>query len=229
MAALGLVTGTCTGHICWPPMTYGPSLVTTVLVTKVQPLHDKAPRLPHCKPCGENPACHPGQVEAVCKTVMAGTDVPAIPVPTAKTLDAETDAILVALAPKMCATRLPLARISDPINCGSAVAIGSPTVLLCTGGGAATSMATAAAGAGLGAVAAIGAAAGIFTIAGMLAGLAGGSDGSGGGSGGGDASFDIDAAAPGVNVDPTITKTIGGKGGLQNNRASTDNSDIICD
>ena len=160
---------------------------------------------------------------------MAGTDVPAIPVPTVKTLDPETDAILLALAPKMCATRLPLARIADPINCGSAVAIGSPTVLLCSGGGAATSMATAAAGAGLGAVAAIGAAAGIFTIAGMLAGLAGGAGGGGGGGGGGDDSFDIDAAAPGVNVDPSITKTIGGKGGLQNNRTSTDNSDIICD
>ena len=90
-------------------------------------------------------------------------------------------------------------------------------------------MATAAAGAGLGAVAAVGAAAGIFTIAGMLAGLAGGAGGSGGGSGGGDDSFDIDAAAPGVNVDPSITKTIGGKGGLQNNRTTTDNSDIICD
>lgn len=229
MAALALVTGTCTGHVCWPPMGYGPSLVTTVLVTKVLPLHDQSPRLPHCKPCGKNPACHPGLVQPTCKTVMAGTDVPAIPVPTVKTLDAETDAVLKALAPKMCATRLPLARISDPINCGSAVAIGSPTVLLCSGGGAATSMATAAAGAGLGAVAAVGAAAGIFTIAGMLAGLAGGAGGSGGGSGGGDDSFDIDAAAPGVNVDPSITKTIGGKGGLQNNRTTTDNSDIICD
>ena len=100
MTNLALQTGVCTGHACWPPMGYGPSLAQTVRVTKIAPLHDTVVRLPHCKPCGKNPACHPGAVVASTKTVLAGTDVPGIPLVIPKAGDPETEAILTALAPK---------------------------------------------------------------------------------------------------------------------------------
>lgn len=226
MGALALQTGVCTGHGCWPPMGYGPSLAQTVRVTKIAPLHDDVARLPHCKPCGENPMCHPGLVIASVKNVLAGTDVPAIPLVIPKAGDPETEAILTALAPKLCATRLPLARIADTVGCGSAVAVGAPNVLLGTGAGAATSMAKAAKAAGIGAVAAAGAAAAIFTIAGMAASMLGSG---GGGGGGGDDSFDIDEAAGDQSYDPSITKTIGGRGGLGTGKDASTISTTYCD
>ena len=229
MAALALQTGVCTGHACWPPMGYGPSLAQTVRVTKIAPLHDTVVRLPHCKPCGKNPACHPGAVVASTKTVLAGTDVPGIPLVVPKSGDPETEAILTALAPKLCATRLPIARISDSCGCGSAVAVGAPNVLLGTGAGAATSMAKAAVAGGVGAVAAIGAAAAIFTIAGMAASMLGSAGGGGGGGSSEDPSFDIDEAAGGAQYDPSVTKTIGGRGGLSTGKDASTISTIICD
>ena len=229
MAALALQTGVCTGHACWPPMGYGPSLAQTVRVTKIAPLHDTVVRLPHCKPCGKNPACHPGAVVASTKTVLAGTDVPGIPLVVPKSGDPETEAILTALAPKLCATRLPIARISDSCGCGSAVAVGAPNVLLGTGAGAATSMAKAAVAAGVGVVAAVGAAAAVFTIAGMAASMLGSGGGGGGGGSSEDPSFDIDDAAGDVGRDETISQTIGGKGGLSTGRTGTDNSIFYCE
>ena len=201
----------------------------TVRVTKIAPLHDDVTRLPHCKPCGKNPMCHPGLVIASTKNVLAGTDVPAVPLVIPKAGDPETEAILTALAPKLCATRLPLARISDTVGCGSAVAVGAPNVLLGTGAGAATSMAKAAKAAGIGAVAAAGAAAAIFTIAGMAASMLGSAGGGGGGGSSEDDSFDIDEAAGDQSYDPSITKTIGGRGGLSTGKDASTISTTYCD
>lgn len=160
MAAVGLFTGVCTGHGCWPPANYSTNLITNVQVTKIVPIHTGTVRVIHCKPCGKNPACHPGTVKATCSTVMGGSGVPAVPMKTMKTGDVETDAILTAIGPKVCAARVPLARIGDSITCGSAVAVGAPNVLQCSGGSAVAGLAAAAAAAGIaGALAA-----GIFAI-----------------------------------------------------------------
>tara|TARA_B100000287_G_scaffold150860_1_gene142708 strand:- start:31767 stop:32309 length:543 start_codon:yes stop_codon:yes gene_type:complete len=151
MSAFGLTTGVCTGHGCWPPMGYAPSPVTNVQVTKLPPLVSTQIRNVHCKPCGKNPACHPGTVSVGCATVMCGVAAPSTPMPAPKTGDPDTDATLAKLAPKYCASRLPPAKIGTSISCGSKVAVGAPNVLLCSGGSAAKMAAIAAAIAALGA------------------------------------------------------------------------------
>ena len=145
MSAFGLTTGVCTGHGCWPPAGYAPSPVTSVLVTKIPPLVSTQVRLTHCKPCGKNPACHPGTVSVGCATVLCGVGAPATPVPVPKGADPETEAILAKLAPKICASRLPSAKIGTSITCGSKVAVGAPNVLLCKGGDSVSKLAALAA------------------------------------------------------------------------------------
>ena len=149
MAALALQSGVCTGPGCWPPANFAVAQITNVMVTKQFPLSTGDVRVIHCKPCGKNPACHPGVVAASCATVMGGVGAPAIPVPSSKTGDVETDAILAALAPKYCAARKPIGKIADSVGCGSSIAVGAPNVLLCSGGSAIAALAAAAAAAGL--------------------------------------------------------------------------------
>ena len=105
-------------------------------------------RLPHCKPCGKNPACHPGAVVPSGTTVLYGLGPPSIPIPTTKTGDPETDAIITALAPKYCPAVKPASGISDSVGCGSVVAMGSPTVLVYNGGAAVAALSALAAAAG---------------------------------------------------------------------------------
>jgi len=166
MPALALQTGVCSGHACWPPANFAPAQITNVLVNKVQPLSTGDIRIVHCKPCGDNPMCHPGTVAAACATVMGGVGAPAVPLPAFKTGDPETEAILAALAPKVCAVRKPIGGIADSVGCGSVIAVGSPTVLLCNGGSAIAALAAAAAAAG--------ALAGLFTLGFPTIGGAGG-------------------------------------------------------
>ena len=151
MAAFGLTTGVCTGHGCWPPQGYAPSPVTTVKITKIAPLVSTQVRNVHCKPCGKNPACHPGTVSVGCATVDCGVGAPSVPQPVPKTGDAETDAVLAKIGPKICPTGFPPAKIGTSISCGSKVAVGAPNVLLCAGGSSVSKLAAlAAAMAGLG-------------------------------------------------------------------------------
>ena len=145
MSAFGLTTGVCTGHGCWPPAGYAPSPVTTVKVTKIAPLVSTQVRLTHCKPCGKNPACHPGTVSVGCATVDCGVGAPSVPLPVAKTGNAETDAVLAKIGPKICPTGFPPAKIGTSISCGSKVAVGAPNVLLCTGGSSISKLAALAA------------------------------------------------------------------------------------
>ena len=134
MSAFGLTTGVCTGHGCWPPQGYAPSPVTTVKVTKIAPLVSTQIRNVHCKPCGKNPACHPGTVGVGCATVDCGVGSPSVPQKVPKSGDKETDAVMAKIGPKICATGLPPAKIGTAITCGSKVAVGAPTVILCKGG-----------------------------------------------------------------------------------------------
>ena len=145
MSAFGLTTGVCTGHGCWPPAGYAPSPVTTVKVTKIAPLVSTQVRLTHCKPCGKNPACHPGTVSVGCATVDCGVGAPSVPLPVAKTGNAETDAVLAKIGPKICPTGFPPAKIGTSISCGSKVAVGAPNVLLCSGGSSVSKLAALAA------------------------------------------------------------------------------------
>ena len=108
--------------------------------------------------------------------------------------------------------------------------MGAPNVLLGTGAGAATSMAKAAVAGGVGAVAALGAAAAIFTIAGMgQASMLGSAGGGGGGGSSEDSSFDIDELAGDQAYDPSVTKTIGGRGGLSTGKDASTISTTYCD
>jgi len=145
MSAFGLTTGVCTGHGCWPPQGYAPSPITNVKVTKIAPLVSTQIRNVHCKPCGKNPACHPGTVSVGCATVVCGVGAPGMPMPVMKTGHMETDAILAKIGPKICAARLPSAKIGTSISCGSKVAVGAPNVLLCTGGSSISKLAALAA------------------------------------------------------------------------------------
>ena len=150
MPAASLQPGPCSGHACWPPFAFQKSLVTSVKLNKgIFPLAGGDVRLPHCKPCGKNPACHPGAVVPSGTTVLYGLGPPSIPIPTTKTGDPETDAIITALAPKYCPAVKPASGISDSVGCGSVVALGAPTVLVYNGGAAIAALSALAAAAGL--------------------------------------------------------------------------------